>query len=157
MSETITVQNEQAFPVDSAKLIAAAQATLNHQNADAASEITIVITDDSAVAELNRTYRAVDSATDILSFPADMPTMPGEAPYLGDLIVAFPYAEQQAAVELLPIIESLMALIVHGTLHLLGFDHDTPENHREMWRMQDEIIATLGLPKTIVPSLENHS
>lgn len=62
---------------------------------------------------------------------------------LGDLIIAYPYAARQAARYGHSLAAELQLLVVHGCLHLLGYDHDTPERQAEMWRVQGEILASL--------------
>lgn len=154
MSYVIEVQNPHGYDAAEAELVRAAEMALTLQNAPPGAALTVRIDDDDAVAELNRAYRGVDSATDVLSFPADLPQMAGEAPYLGDLIVAYPYAATQAAREQHPLQASLALLVVHGVLHLLGFDHNTPDARAQMWAVQDGILQKLNIPLDIVPTLE---
>ncbi|MFW5709264.1 MAG: rRNA maturation RNase YbeY [Chloroflexota bacterium] len=149
---TIDIQNDRAFAIREERLRDAAQAVLHlHQEADAS--LTIVITDNESVKELNRQYRGIDAPTDVLSFPSDLPPE-AEETYLGDLIIAYPYARAQAEGEGHPLDDSLSLLVVHGTLHLLGYDHDTMENRTEMWSRQAEALQSLGISTTIVPALE---
>jgi probable rRNA maturation factor len=115
-----------------------------------------VLTDDDHVRELNQQFRGIDSATDVLSFPADTPpvAIEGEPPYLGDLVIAYPYASTQAAADNHTVMDSLCLLVVHGTLHLLGYDHDTSESRAEMWAAQEAALRALHIPLDIVPALE---
>ncbi|MDX1995332.1 MAG: rRNA maturation RNase YbeY [bacterium] len=155
----VDVQNDGNFAVDIARLEQAAQAVLEMQGVEQGS-LTVVIEDDEAVAVLNQRYRGVDSATDVLSFPADEPPVPldeDELPYLGDLVIAYPYALNQAQREGHGMDDSLVLLVVHGTLHLLGFDHDTPENRAVMWAAQEAALLRLGVSPDIVPALEGQS
>lgn len=156
MSYEIDVQNDQAFPVSAARLTEAARVTLVHEAAQDGSALTIVVTDNDEVAGLNRQYRDVDAPTDILSFPADAPpvVIPDEPPYLGDLIIAFPYASAQAEREGHVLDDSLALLVVHGCLHLLGYDHDTPEAKQAMWATQADILRALAIPADYLPALE---
>lgn len=123
---------------------------------DRAGELTLVITDDATVQQLNRDYRGIDAPTDVLSFAsqeetpavamADVQGLPPELAallqsYLGDIIIAYPYATRQAATYQNSIEAELRLLAVHGLLHLLGYDHDTAEKEREMWAIQREILA----------------
>jgi probable rRNA maturation factor len=109
--------------------------------------LTIVITDDETVRQLNARYRGVDSPTDVLSFAntsdPDFPDM--EQGHLGDVIIAYPLAQQQALARGHTPQEEIILLAVHGTLHLLGFDHDTARNREEMWSTQRAIMADLNL------------
>jgi probable rRNA maturation factor len=161
----INLQNEQNFQVDSARLQAAAQAVIERHEIDQSSSLSIVISTNEAVHALNLQHRGVDAPTDVLSFPADplpeelLEEMDGEdeePPYLGDLVIAYPYASQQAASLKHDLNDSLALLVVHGTMHLLGYDHDTPENRAEMWEEQAAILELLGIDTSIVPSLESN-
>ncbi|NWG15706.1 MAG: rRNA maturation RNase YbeY [Chloroflexi bacterium] len=158
MTPTIIVYNEAAYTLDENRLHAAAAVVLSRQGAPPEVALSVVIADDDYVAGLNRRFRGVDSPTDVLSFPADAPPVQeeGEPPYLGDLIIAYPYAAAQAAREGHTLDDSLALLVVHGTLHLLGFDHDTPENRAAMWDAQAEALRALGISPDIVPALEGN-
>ncbi|MBN1219752.1 MAG: rRNA maturation RNase YbeY [Anaerolineae bacterium] len=111
--------------------------------------ISVVITDNETVQQLNRQYRGVDAPTDVLSFaPVPDPDFPLDeeaATHLGDVIIAYPIAETQAQAAGHATLEEVMLLTVHGALHLLGFDHHTPRDKREMWAMQQQIMVELGL------------
>ena len=119
--------------------------------------LTIVITDDEAVQTLNRDYRGVDAPTDVLSFAAQegaetepvLADLPPElvaemGNYLGDVLIAYPYAAHQAAHYQNSIQAELRLLAVHGVLHLLGYDHATPQEEAAMWARQSEILAAFG-------------
>lgn len=159
MSFNVEIQNDNEYSIDEAQLIAAVQTVLSQQNADLESTLTVVITDNDSVADLNRQFRGVDSPTDVLSFPADEPPVeiPDEPPYLGDLIIAYDYATDQAKEHNHPLNDSLALLVIHGTLHLLGYDHDTPENRAEMWAEQEAAVKAMGISTDIVPALESKS
>lgn len=158
MTYQIDIQNEKPYPVNAARLQQAVQMVLESHEIVAESGLTIVITSNDQVASLNRQYRGIDAPTDVLSFPADQPLLPGEAPYLGDLVIAYPYALAQAEREGHYADDSFCLLVVHGTLHLLGYDHDTPENRVAMWTVQADMLNRLGISPAIVPALEgsNH-
>jgi probable rRNA maturation factor len=157
MTYQIEVQNAADFPLDSMRLCTAAEMVLAAQSAPSNSGLTIVITDNDAVRALNRQYRDQDAPTDVLSFPADPPpiSLPDHSPYLGDLIIAYPYALAQAEREGHDPGDSLALLVVHGTLHLLGYDHDTANNRAAMWAAQEAAIHSLGISPKIIPALEN--
>ncbi|MCC6612936.1 MAG: rRNA maturation RNase YbeY [Anaerolineae bacterium] len=157
MAHEIEVVNEAGYDVDSALLRAAADCVLAQEHVAVDSAMTVVISDDEHVASLNKQFRDVDSATDVLSFPAapSPVEIPDELPYLGDLIIAYPYASAQASREGHNAHKSFALLVVHGTLHLLGYDHDTPERRAQMWEAQARALTTLGIPVDYVPALEN--
>ena len=145
----IEIVNDAGYVVDEARLQAAAQTTLALGKADPDSSLTIALSDDTAVAALNRQYRDIDAPTDVLSFPMD--GLPG---YLGDLVIAYPYAKAQAEREGHALGDSLALLVVHGTLHLLGYDHGAPEQRAAMWAAQEAALIALGIAPEIVPALE---
>lgn len=144
--ERINVQVDEPFvaEVDAADLVNVIAAALAHEGV-AEAEVTLVITDDEAVADLNRRYRGVDGPTDVLSFPAQEPTpgfvsAPEAAAYLGDIIIALPFTRRQAAELGRPLAEELRLLTVHGVLHLLGYDHAEPAAEAAMWARQEAIL-----------------
>lgn len=154
----IDIQNEADYPVDETRLCEAVQTVLAGQNADPESAISVVIGDDAHITALNQQFRGIDAPTDVLSFPAE--PLPDELrgdepPYLGDLVIAYPYAMAQAEREGHDTGDSLALLVIHGTLHLLGYDHDTPENRAEMWAAQEKALRQLGISPDIVPALED--
>lgn len=159
MSYQIDVQNDEDFPVDAARLQAAAAMVLTQQGAAADAALTIVITTDDEAAALNRQFRGIDAPTDVLSFPIDAPPVdiPGEPQYLGDLLIAHPYAAAQAQREGHDLSDSLSLLVAHGTLHLLGYDHDTPTRRAAMWQAQEQALRALGIAPDIVPVLEGEN
>ncbi|MCS7260849.1 MAG: rRNA maturation RNase YbeY [Anaerolineae bacterium] len=110
-------------------------------------ELTLVISDDETVHELNRAYRGVDATTDVLAFGGTAPdfvTAPEGASYLGDVVISYPRAIEQAIGRHTPA-EELVLLVVHGVLHLLGYDHMTPQDKKVMWAKQAMILDRLGL------------
>jgi probable rRNA maturation factor len=111
------------------------------------SAVTVVIANDDEVRRLNAQFRGVDAPTDILSFPAEaLPDeIEGEVPYLGDLIIAYPYASRQAQEAGHALDDDLVLLAIHGTLHLLGYDHDNATNQEAMWAEQAEALVAAGI------------
>lgn len=154
----IDFQNEQNYSVPQERLIAGAQAVIDAHEIAPNSSLSVVIVTDEQIQALNNQHRQVDKPTDVLSFPAD--PLPddlqeaGEAPYLGDVIIAYPYTKAQSEQEGYSIEDSLVLMVVHGTLHLLGYDHDTPDNRAEMWEAQAEILEMLGINPQMVLAYE---
>jgi probable rRNA maturation factor len=144
----IVVQVDEEFggEVDADDIVAAVAATMEAEGQT--GEVTVVVTTDEAVAELNRQYRAMDGPTDVLSFPAQDPTpgfvvAPEMDAYLGDIIIALPYTRRQAEQVGKSLRDELRLLAIHGALHLLGYDHAEPEEEAAMWARQDAILASL--------------
>lgn len=148
MAFEIDIEQELAVAAEVAELLQeAAAAALRHQDASETAAITILLTDDQAIQALNRDYLGEDRPTDVLSFPAgeSLPGMDEFADYLGDIALSVPYATRQAAEKGHGATAEMQLLVVHGVLHLLGYDHATPEEQREMWAVQAEILERLGL------------
>lgn len=111
-------------------------------------EVSLVLVDDARIAELNRRYRGVDAPTDVLSFPmleGEESPSPGEELLLGDIVISAPRALAQAEMYGHSLERELAFLTVHGVLHLLGYDHQTPEDEERMRQKQREILERVGL------------
>ncbi|MBN1451530.1 MAG: rRNA maturation RNase YbeY, partial [Anaerolineales bacterium] len=120
-----------------------ALAALEHQSAD--GDLTIVLTDDAQLHELNRDYLGIDAPTDVLSFPASETDPETARRYLGDILISVPRAEEQARAAGHALESEVQLLVVHGTLHLLGYDHAEAGEKARMWKSQAEILERLGL------------
>ena len=140
----INIDNQQDF-LESALLERAARFTLDLEPDSAEADITIVLTDDAQLCELNREYLAVDGPTDVLSFPADESDPETGATYLGDILISIPRAAQQAQATGHPLEAEVQLLVVHGVLHLLGHDHAEAEEKTRMWAEQEKVLERLGL------------
>lgn len=139
----ITIEPKTKFP---AKLLErAARAALEHQSASLDSDLTIVLTDDERIQELNRDYLGIDAPTDVLSFPASETDPETGSPYLGDILISLPYAAKSAERAGHPLEAEMQLLVVHGVLHLLGHDHAKVREKARMWKAQAEILESLGL------------
>ena len=119
----------------------AALATLRHQDVPSGRVLTVVLSNDDHLHQLNLQYAGKDSATDVLSFPGQAPA---NSHYLGDIIISVEKAERQARSAGCDQLDELRLLTVHGTLHLLGYEHDNAQNKARMWLAQAEILAELG-------------
>ena len=110
-------------------------------------EIVLVLAGDSEVQILNREWRGHDKPTNVLSFPAnpDMPLPDGAEPLLGDVIIAYETAAREAAEQSKSVSDHATHLIVHGILHLLGYDHDTEPEAEAMAARERAILASLGI------------
>ena len=107
------------------------------------SEVTIRIVDDAESHELNLTYRGKDKSTNVLSFPFEAP--PGiELPLLGDLIICRQVVEREAREQEKPLHAHWAHMVIHGSLHLLGYDHIEDSEAEEMEGIETEIMLALG-------------
>jgi probable rRNA maturation factor len=124
------------------------------QNVEQGSEISITFVTNESIQEINREYRQKDYPTDVISFAmeelgegevevvgVDMPRI------LGDIIISIPKAKEQAEEYGHSFMRELSFLAVHGFLHLLGYDHETEEDEKEMFSLQREILDEYGLKR----------
>jgi probable rRNA maturation factor len=115
------------------------------------TELGVVITDDATIRELNRRFLGIDEPTDVLSFglgaqggrPFALP--PGEVASLGEVIISYPTAVRQAEEQGHSLQAEVAHLLVHGILHLLGYEHQAAEDERVMRQRGEEILADLDL------------
>jgi probable rRNA maturation factor len=128
------------------RLRTAAAATLRHEGRQ--GDLTLVVTDDDGIQALNRDFLGIDAPTDVLAFAAQeeagpFVSAPEAGSYLGDVILSYPRAAAQAAERYQPVEQELDLLVVHGVLHLLGYDHAGPDEQATMWARQEEILGSL--------------
>lgn len=126
-----------ALPRAEAVVLAAAQAALQTPGG-----VTILLTDDDSVADLNARFRGKAGPTNVLSFPA--PDNPED--HLGDIALAWGVCAREAAEQGKPLAHHLQHLVAHGVLHLLGYDHLTEAEAEEMEALERRILAGLGVP-----------
>ena len=146
---TIEIAEPYQALVEADLLEGAAQAALQHQQAPAQAALTIVITGDDQLKELNSQYLGIDAPTDVLSFPSgDTDPETGEL-YLGDVLISAPRAETQGESAGHGLQAEFQLLVVHGVLHLLGHDHADEAEKARMWSAQREILERLGSPARV--------
>ena len=119
--------------------VAAAAAAL----AIVAGEVSVVLTDDAAIRALNREWRSIDKATDVLSFPA---AKSGNGTFLGDIVIAFETLSRECSDEGRVFLHHLAHLTVHGFLHLIGYDHQTDSEAEEMEGLESRIMTRMKMP-----------
>ncbi|HEY0600560.1 rRNA maturation RNase YbeY [Brevundimonas sp.] len=107
--------------------------------------VVVLLTDDATVRDLNARFRDRDRATNVLSFPAAGMTIPGQAPPLGDIVLAFGVCAAEAGAQGKTLGDHLSHLTVHGVLHLLGRDHAHEAEAEEMEAEERSILASLGV------------
>jgi probable rRNA maturation factor len=121
----------------------AALETLRQQDIDENSEMSIVLGDDALLKQLNQQHLQEAHATDVLSFPGDAINPESGMTYLGDIAISLERAAAQAEAGGHRAEEELQLLVVHGVLHLLGHDHAEPEEKKQMWTAQDDVLNRL--------------
>ena len=160
---TVGVQILPAYTgsVKRSQLQKAARAAFSSAGGQGAGALTLIVTDNAKVQELNRVYRHVDAPTDVLAFADAAETAtasrhqsvetgafiapPGGICYWGDVIISYARAAEQAALYGHPVEEELSLLVVHGVLHLMGYDHEQSSDKREMWKLQNVALVRLGI------------
>ena len=123
---------------------------IDYVSANDVTEVSISFMDKNEIQALNRDHRGKDTATDVLSFPVNDALAIGPGRPLGDIAICMDIARQQAEEYGHSLERELAFLVVHGMLHLLGYDHETPEDEAKMCAAQDEILGLLNLPRCIV-------
>ena len=125
----------------------AAAEALRYEEFDEDCEISVSIVDNEEIREINRQFRSIDRATDVLSFPMltfaegeEAEVNENDEIVLGDIIISLERAKEQAE-------EYGHSLTAHSMLHLLGYDHMEPEEEAEMFRRQKEILLQAGFPR----------
>lgn len=110
------------------------------------AELSVTLSDDATVRELNAKWRGKNSATNVLTFPAFEPDEMADAPMLGDVILAFETVDREAREEGKSLSDHLSHLVVHGVLHLFGYDHLEDDEAEEMEAIETRALARLGVP-----------
>jgi len=139
------------------------RAALAHLELNDAVEVSLILTDNEDIRQYNREYRGIDQATDVLSFPMLDPDVASDAlkdplpdhknpdtgdVVLGDIIISAEKAVSQAEEYGHSVKRELGFLMVHGLLHLLGYDHEKDEaSEKEMFGLQEDILGSLGLTR----------
>jgi len=116
------------------------------------AELAIVLTDDSGIRSLNRVWRGVDAATNVLSFPAKRGG--GTPPLIGDIVLAYETIAGEARAQRKPFADHVAHLAVHGFLHLLGYDHERSKEAAAMERLEREVLRRLAIPDPYRPALK---
>jgi len=111
-------------------------------------EVSILLTDDSEIARLNRDWRGIDKPTNVLSFPASRVGQGDKL--LGDIVIAYETLERESRDESRDFLHHLAHLAVHGFLHLIGFDHETDAQAEEMEGLESRIMMRLNMPDPYV-------
>ncbi len=157
--------------IDARWLEDVARAALSAADVPGSAEVSLLITGDETVRALNAEYRGLDETTDVLSFSADHPghwegdgegpaqepggggfVLPPDAPQpLGEIIVSWPQAQRQAGEHGVSPMRELAHLIVHGALHLVGYDHVEPEETALMQARERKALKSLQLTESPLP------
>jgi len=122
-------------------------AVLEYVPSKDATDVSVAFMGTDEIRVLNRDYRGKDLETDVLSFPVDKAFITGDERPLGDVVICMDVAQRQAEEYGHSIERELAFLVAHGMLHLLGFDHETPEDEAKMRAAQDAVLNQLGISR----------
>jgi probable rRNA maturation factor len=144
---SIEINNESGVGVDEAEIVALARHVLDAMRVHPQAELSVVLVDEASMEQLHVQWMDEPGPTDVLSFPMDelrpgtedQPAPPG---LLGDVVLCPQVAETQAKSAGHPLMDELLLLTTHGILHLLGFDHAEPDEEREMFELQRQLLLT---------------
>ena len=146
---SIEIANESGVEVDSDAILAVARHALDEMGVNPLAELSILLVDAEYMAELNHRWMDGEGPTDVLAFPMDESSVDhgpgesaGEPALLGDIVLCPEMAAKQAAGVGHATADELALLTVHGTLHLLGYDHAEPDEEREMFGLQSRLLES---------------
>ena len=142
----IDLNNESGVEVDEQRLVQLARFAMDELRIHPQAELSILLVDEKTMADYHVRFMDLPGPTDVLSFPMDElrpPSDDDEPPLglLGDIVLCPQVAETQAKTAGHPLVEELILLTTHGLLHLLGFDHAEPDEEREMFGLQRDLIV----------------
>jgi probable rRNA maturation factor len=154
---SIEVNNESSVPVDETALLRLASYALDQLHVHPDAELAIVLVDEAAMEQLHVQWMDEPGPTDVLSFPMDelrpgTEDAPTPAGLLGDVVLCPQVAESQAQTAGHSTLEELLLLTTHGILHLLGFDHAEPEEEKEMFGIQRDILVGFAMSERRRPA-----
>lgn len=144
---SIDVLNETEFALDELELVACARYVMGEMKVHPQADLCLRLVDEAAMETLHVQWMDLPGPTDVMSFPMDelRPGHDGEEPeegVLGDIVLCPSVAEKQAATAGHATEEELLLLTTHGILHLLGYDHAEPEEEKEMFELQRQLLLT---------------
>ncbi|QJU53026.1 rRNA maturation RNase YbeY [Herbiconiux sp. KACC 21604] len=147
---SIELNNESSIEVDETALLRLASYALDQMHVHPDAELAIVLVDEAAMEQLHVQWMDEPGPTDVLSFPMDelrpgTEDSPTPAGLLGDVVLCPQVAEEQAKAAKHSTLEELLLLTTHGILHLLGFDHAEPDEEREMFGIQRDILVGFAM------------
>lgn len=154
----VVIESEEwaATPELEARVSAAAQAALHASGVTTSpvGEIAVLLTDDEGVSILNERWRGKATPTNVLSWPAVAPKLLALSPMIGDIALAYETCAREAREEHKRFADHVTHLVVHGTLHLLGYDHETDVEAEAMEALERRVLAGLGVADPYAPPSE---
>jgi probable rRNA maturation factor len=151
----ISIKRNIDLPVEKSWLKGIARRVLEAESITSSAEMGLLITDSQTIQKLNRIYRGEDKHTDVLAFQMtpgmnqepelSFVSAPDGIKHLGEVVISYPQAEKQAQEQGHGVTRELALLIVHGILHLLGYDHELPEEEQKMRNKENKVLSILEL------------
>ena len=146
MNPQVDIQNVSKLPVPTySELTRWIGAAVKFAEGPANAEISLRLVDEAEMAELNLTYRDKPGSTNVLSFPSDLPAEL-EIPLLGDIVICAPVVIREAQAQHKPALAHWAHMAVHGSLHLMGYDHVEPEDAHARETLETAIMKNLNYP-----------
>ncbi|GGM75383.1 endoribonuclease YbeY [Longimycelium tulufanense] len=152
---SIEIANESGVSVDEASIVAVARYALDRMGVSPLAELSVLLVDLDVMADLHERWMDLPGPTDVMAFPMDeldsarRPDAAGLGPaLLGDIVLCPAFAREQARKAGHPLLDELHLLTVHGVLHLLGYDHAEPAEEREMFSLQNRVLADYRTART---------
>jgi probable rRNA maturation factor len=139
----VIIRQERGLPWRASRALVRRAAEAAARGSRTPCTVSILLAGDATLAALNARHRGIPASTDVLSFPAGEREPGEDRLLLGDIAVSLPKAEAQARARRRPPERELELLVVHGVLHLRGYDHDTAARKARMWRAQRTILEAL--------------
>lgn len=143
VSLAIQLDSQIEAEIDEERLHHLAVEALRLEGVAQSFELGLFITDDEGIRELNRHYRGVDEPTDVLAFGGEVEGFVSPVLHLGDIVISYPRAASQAQEQGHSVAQEIDLLFLHGLLHLLGYEDETPEKRVRMWARQEEVLGAL--------------
>jgi probable rRNA maturation factor len=151
----ISIKRNMDLPIEKNWLEKIARRVLEAENITSSAEMGLLVTDSKTIQKLNRIYRGEDKPTDVLAFEMtsgmnqepelQFVSAPDGIKHLGEVVISYPQAEKQAQEQGHGVTRELALLIVHGILHLLGYDHGVPEDEQKMRDKENKVLSMLEL------------
>jgi probable rRNA maturation factor len=143
----VTVEIDKQFQeeVDKEVLLELVGEVFEYQKISSIAGLSIRVSDNATLQQINAKYLGIEAPTDVLSFPVEFEDPESGGHYYGDIILSYEKAATQAESGGHATLDEIKLLVVHGILHLLGFDHANEKEKQEMWSAQDRLLAALDI------------
>ena len=146
MAFYLDIPDEYSSSIDSVSLRKNIELLLIKLEIPDTTEFSIAFVSDERIRVLNQDFRGIDTPTDVLSFPSEEINPEDNSTYIGDIIISMDTVHRQSENAHISQLDEIHLLIIHGLLHLQGYDHDSEENKKEMWNIQSKLLQVLHCP-----------